>query len=338
MGQERRRGGASGGYGRDNYHANGHRSAWDRESERYNEEWPSNGRDGHYGRDVPAEASKYDDYDPKRGNGRRGVGAEENGNGGRSGRSHAQDSHSQDTDGTIPEALVASLEKKITSAHAEMTQELNAITGKENEKFDLIFGILIELQRRQAQLEESVRSIKAQLPGGGGMMPQQGQQGNQTNGQMFMPNQMNMGQQYGNMGDGSQAYFGNQNVVLVAQPMGMAPPQGAIPVGQSMQQMPYAMPQMMQGPMQPQMAMQFVGQDQSGGNYQWAGADNSQESSNATGTGTQDQTGTMEPTETTPKVPEDGTSAPEESALVAADSAKAAGDEDAKAEVRIEKE
>lgn len=43
--------------------------------------------------------------------------------------------------------MIASLEKKIQSAQADMNQALQAITSKENEKFDLIFSILIELQR-----------------------------------------------------------------------------------------------------------------------------------------------------------------------------------------------
>merc|ERR1719262_983442 len=129
---------------------------------------------------------------------------------------------------------------------------------------------------------------------GSQMNGQMGNQGaSQTNGQMFMPNQMNMGQQYGNMvaPDGSQAFFTNMpaNVVLVAAPagtQGMPPqgmqqlPQGMQQMGQGMQQMSYAMPQMISGPMQPQMAMQFVSQEQSGSNFQWGGADESQARTN----------------------------------------------------------
>merc|ERR1719510_671715 len=44
-----------------------------------------------------------------------------------------------------------------------MTRLLEEATKKENEKFDLIFSILVGLQKRQAQLEDSVQSAKAQL-------------------------------------------------------------------------------------------------------------------------------------------------------------------------------
>jgi len=45
----------------------------------------------------------------------------------------------------------------------ELSTSLQEATSKDNEKFDLIFSVLIELQRRQAQLEESMRSLKTQL-------------------------------------------------------------------------------------------------------------------------------------------------------------------------------
>merc|ERR1719498_2113518 len=105
-----------------------------------------------------------------------------------------------------------------------------------------------------------------------------GQASGQANGQMFMPNQMNMNQQYGNMvaADGAQAFFTNMpaNVVLVASPTGMQQ------MGQ-VQQMPYSMPQMMPGPMQPQIGMQFVSQDQANANFQWGGVDDLQQASGA---------------------------------------------------------
>jgi len=381
MGVDRgRRGGGSAGqngYGREQQ-PNGHRSGWGRETDsRYNEEWPvGNGYD------------KYDQHE--RGNGgRRGGGADENGHsggGGRGGGGHSQaghNGHAPDSE-VLPQALIESIEKKISSTHSDMTQELHAITRKENEKFDLIFGILIELQRRQAQLEESVQSLRTQLPGGGMMQPQQqslgqsqpaqasagqnfvpqgnqmsnqmgnqmsNQMGNQMNGQMVMPNQMNMGQQYGNMmaSDGSQAYFsGGQNVVLVAQPVGMAPPQGGVQVGQGMQgmqQMPYAMPQMMSGPMQPQMAVQYVGQDQP--NFQqWAGSENAQQepeipdglSTHRRSQSAGGQMGGTPPLPDTPEAPEDGFAAPEEVVPVVEGDEKAALDEGDKAEIRIEEE
>lgn len=262
--------------------------------------------------------------------------------GGTNGASSGSDAASQ--------ALIAGLEKRIDGVSDEMQKALRSVTGKENEKFDLIFSILIELQRRQGQLEESVRSLRAQLQGSGGgplpplangvagaassstggggsssrpAGPQQGQFGSnsgtfvpmngQVNGQMgqqmgaqgemegsswgsgaaqsggggvnspmaasqgsnvqmsSMNGQMNsfhmpMGQQYCNMvaSDGSQFYPANMpGVVLVASPAGM-------------QQMPYAMPQMMSatGHGMPGMPMQFV-QDQGGdASYQpWSGGD-----------------------------------------------------------------
>jgi len=277
----------------------------------------------------------------------------------------------------LPQDLIASLEKKIASAHTDMSQALQDITGKENQKFDLIFGILIELQRRQAQLEESVRQLSSQLPVPVGMGPpqQQGQSqpmqgqpqivngqqqpspqnqfggGNQMNsqmgnqsgsqgqtGQMFMANQMNMGQQYGNMvaADGSQAFFTNMpaNVVLVASPTGMQQmPQGM----QQMQPMSYAMPQMMSGPMQPQMAMQFVSQDQSGGNMQWAFGDESKQASGtslqAIPNGADASQAKQEPNE---QASTDGP-APEEQ-HPSPDASKAPPADGKKAELRIEEE
>merc|ERR1719343_1585996 len=60
----------------------------------------------------------------------------------------------------------------------EMSQAIHEVTTKDNEKFDLIFSILTELQRRQAELEESVRGLKAHFANGGasgtaGSTPQQ---------------------------------------------------------------------------------------------------------------------------------------------------------------------
>jgi len=327
----------------------------------------------------------YDDYEQEksRTNGRRGN--EENIHvssgrvaGGKQSQLHANDQHNGGD--MWPQAMIESLEKKIAAAHSDMSQALNNVTGKENEKFDLIFGILIELQRRQATLEESVRSLKSQLapvggmaqpmqqvpqgqtqPGqaqgqtatGGNMMPNggvqnfmpqgnqngnQGQMNNQSNGQMFMPNQMNMGQQYGNMvqADGSQAFFGNMpaNVVLVAAPTNMQPVNGGMQqMGQGMQQMPYTMPQMMQGPMQPQMMM-MQPQDQSGGNFQWNGADQSQQVSQEpakdTGAVAQQSAEEAAPTESSNSV--------EEQAPPAPDSQKAAGGEERQAYVPPEEE
>jgi len=288
MGMDRgsRTGRSGGGGGQNGYQRGyGNRSGYERDSDNSYAEHGSSG--GGYD-----QGGKYDQggsYSEAR-NGSRAQRGEEHAAAGE-GRHNGQAANDQ----MLPAALIASLEEKIVAAHSDMSQALQEITGKENEKFDLIFGILIELQRRQATLEESMRVLKSQLPppvGGqqGQPAPQihNGQQaggsrgpqnfmpqmnGQQTNGQMFMPNQVNMGQQYGNMvaADGSQAFMvpANMqqmpgNVVMIAAPQQMQ---------QGMQQMSYAMPQMMSGPMQPQMAMQFVSQEQSGSNFQqpWNG-------------------------------------------------------------------
>jgi len=57
--------------------------------------------------------------------------------------------------------MIADLEKQLSGIQQDFVQALQRIGGKENEKFDLIFAILSELQNRQAQLEESVRAMKA---------------------------------------------------------------------------------------------------------------------------------------------------------------------------------
>jgi hypothetical protein len=310
MGMDRgsRAGGSGGqnGYRRDT--ANGYRSGYGRESDGY----ADRGRDDRW-ENTDTSSSKYDKYESggkyeqgshhERGSHGSRRGADESSSGGRNNSGGGQNQPSIKGE-MMPQAMIAALEKQISGAHACMTQALNEITGKENEKFDLIFGILIELQNRQAQLEESVQSLKSQLPppqggmvqqqiGGQQSQPAQGQpqqmnsqqyggnsgspqnfnqmgnqMGNQTNGQMFMP----MNQQYGNMvsADGSQAFCmpmqNMQSVVVVQAPQGMQ----QMPQGMQMQ---YAMPQMMQ----PQMAMQYVNQDQSSNNFQWTGPTDAQQ-------------------------------------------------------------
>jgi len=190
--------------------------------------------------------------------------------------------------GATPQTVVSELEKRLSGVQQDFTQQLHKISEKENEKFDLIFAILSELQSRQAQLEESVRTLKAQYGGGqmvganqmGGNSAapalmnhqhqnqtqpqfnnssnnhQYGQMGGQMNGQMNanMGNHQTMQQFSGVMQpDGTQAMFTAVPQVVVVQ----SPTAG----------MQYAMPQMMSptGTMQPmpaQMAMQFIGQSQ----------------------------------------------------------------------------
>lgn len=184
------------------------------------------------------------------------------------------------------ELTATSLEKKITNMQEEMTQALQENTVKENEKFDLIFSILIELQRRQGQLEESVKSLKVQLDGGSGSTAntngnsgnalqqsgspqgqpqhaaQQGQMGQQMG---FMGGQMPMGQQFANMvaTDGSGGFF---TPVVVAVP-----------------NTSFGMPMMQATQMQPmQQMVQFVAPGQ-GDEYQWGmtGAGNNGTGGNA---------------------------------------------------------
>jgi hypothetical protein len=85
----------------------------------------------------------------------------------------ANNNHSSDTTpatgGAIsgsPQVAISDLEKRVSGVQQELSTALHKMSEKENEKFDLIFAILSELQSRQAQLEESVRSLKAQYGGG----------------------------------------------------------------------------------------------------------------------------------------------------------------------------
>jgi hypothetical protein len=152
---------------------------------------------------------------------------------------------------------ITSLEKTIASVQSDMNSALQEATAKENEKFDLIFSILIELQRRQAQLEESVKSLKAQYGGTSTATP--GQQGSQSLQQVSQMSpqmqqlQMHMNQQYAGQqqvvinADGSQTYY---------TPVVMAVPA----TGQNMSQ--YGMPNMMMSPtgQMQGMQMQYVSQ------------------------------------------------------------------------------
>mmetsp|Transcript_80714 Transcript_80714/g.187383 ORF Transcript_80714/g.187383 Transcript_80714/m.187383 type:complete len:298 (+) Transcript_80714:50-943(+) len=209
-------------------------------------------------------------------------------NNGSSYRNMNREGYSNSSDGSqTPQAAIASLDKRISTVQHDLNQALQDVTSKENEKFDLIFSILVELQKRQAQLEESVRTVKAQLSSASGASmeqqpeavssPQQGQQQGQQRGQQHTPQQAQ--QVAGQMGPPMGGYMAGQmpmNQQYVASdgsPTYWAPVVVAMP--QNGAQMPYAVPQMMPAsPMQPmpqQMTMQFVGQGQAGEEYQWAG-------------------------------------------------------------------
>jgi len=228
-----------------------------------------------------------DDYD------RNGPERQRNNGGGNFCNGHDTYGSKSDSGGNqqrgVQQGLIADLESKLSAAHQEMSQALQEATSKENEKFDLIFSILVELQKRQAQLEESVRSVKAQLGAGADQEPQQGHQGSrqgqqygqqqlqqapqqsrQANGQQlgqpmgggYVGGQVPMSQQYGAVAaDGSQAYFAP--VVVAAMPQGGP----TMPYVQQMMSPPGPMQQMPQ-----HMPMQFVSQGRPCDDYQWGNA------------------------------------------------------------------
>jgi len=198
--------------------------------------------------------------------------------------------------GGAPRGDLADLEKRLSGVQHDFNQALQKSGEKENEKFDLIFSILVELQGRQAQLEESVRLLTARLGGAGGQLPggaagpagapqpPPGQQpphgqfagagsGHQGFGQMNgqMGGQMNS-QMAGHM-NGQQAMQQFSGVMQpdASQAMFTAEPQQIVVVAS-----PQYMPQMMSptGAMQP-MQMQYMGQ----------GADMGGFVGNSTGTG-----------------------------------------------------
>jgi len=190
---------------------------------------------------------------------------------------HPMKENSNDVNG-----MISGLEKKVAGVTQDFTQAIHKISEKENEKFDLIFAILSELQTRQAHLEESVRSLKSQFGGSQPqqmmqqpqqmMQQQQQMQQQQMNGQMCAQMNGNMGgnqqpmQQTFMQPDGSQMMM--QQVMQPQQMMIMSPPnnggmqciavpQMMTPQGAIVQQMPQ------------QMAMQFIAhngqQDMNGG-------------------------------------------------------------------------
>lgn len=122
--------------------------------------------------------------------------------------------------------MVAGLEKRMSGVQQDFQSAIHKISEKENEKFDLIFAILSELQQRQAHLEESVRTLKAQYGGNGYMVP---------NGNVNAPNPMSQPQLQ------QQPQFGSCGPQYA-----WAVPQMMTPTGAIVQQMPAPM------------AMQFI--------------------------------------------------------------------------------
>jgi len=183
-------------------------------------------------------------------------------------------------------STIVDLENRLDNVKHDFTQQLEKIGGKETEKFDLIFAILTELQSRQAQLEESVRSLKKELCSpqqagvnatGSNMPPQlQGQfNAHMGNSGQFSPSGGGSQQGFVQAGGQMSPSMGNQQPMqqmqCVMQPDGsqamfMAQPQMMVvssPTNAGMQFVPQMMSptgQMQQ--MSPQMAVQFVGQSQ----------------------------------------------------------------------------
>jgi len=62
-------------------------------------------------------------------------------------------------------AALLELEEKLSGMQKDFAQQLQGISEKETEKFDLIFAILTDLQSGQAQLEENIRDIKKHVAG-----------------------------------------------------------------------------------------------------------------------------------------------------------------------------
>jgi len=157
---------------------------------------------------------------------------------------------------TQPPALLE-LEKKLSGMQKDFAQQLQGISDKETEKFDLIFAILTDLQSGQAQLEESIREIKKHAANAQNLPLNQGQFNNGGNFQCY-------GQMEGVMGSQMSPDMGSQQPVqqIVVQPDGTQAMLVAMPQVMVMQPPNGNMmvPQMQ--PMQPmqQMAVQFVGQ------------------------------------------------------------------------------
>jgi len=229
------------------------------------------------------------------------------------------------TDETASPPTLAGLEKRILALNADMQQALQDATSKENEKFDLISSILIELQTRQSKLEEYVKQLKDQLAMNAGacspqhMMaasiqssPASSQAGNQMpGGSMTSPTAAcspmggqvgmmspQMGMVSGQMGMNQQ--FGNGHGMMMIDSSGncMTPVLMAMPQGNS--QMQYVTQMMPNGggmTAMPQQMVQFVFNGQGGeagshGDIQWnmqqmMGGDGSSTNNGSTATGGQ---------------------------------------------------
>lgn len=65
-----------------------------------------------------------------------------------------------------PHSALADLERKMNDVKEEFNKALMLLSEKENQKFDLIFAILTELQSKQPQLEQTLQSLSQQISAG----------------------------------------------------------------------------------------------------------------------------------------------------------------------------
>jgi len=157
-------------------------------------------------------------------------------------------------------AALLELEKKLSGMQKDFAQQLQGISEKETEKFDLIFAILTDLQSGQAQLEESIRDIKKHVTGVQNMPLNQGQFNGNSSGTSFQ-----YGQMEGVMGPQMSPEMGGQQIVVQpdgSQAVFMPMPQVMVmqsPTGGMMQSPTGGMMMQPMQPMQQQM-VQFVGQ------------------------------------------------------------------------------
>mmetsp|Transcript_43871 Transcript_43871/g.114079 ORF Transcript_43871/g.114079 Transcript_43871/m.114079 type:complete len:257 (-) Transcript_43871:83-853(-) len=153
-------------------------------------------------------------------------------------------------------AALQEFEKKLTNVQKDFAKQLQSMSEKDTEKFDLIFAILTDLQSGQEQIEESIRDIRKAV-GGAQNMGNNGQfQYLQMEGVLGPPLGPGMGgqqpqpmQQIVIQPNGGQAMMMPQMVMVVQSPTGgmmipqmqpMQPMQqqvmlvGQSPVGQEM--------------------------------------------------------------------------------------------------------
>jgi hypothetical protein len=211
----------------------------------------SNGWSGSYRRDYqPPAPDSWSSYDAPRDEKRASTEAQQQhrdigAKGSAKGAAAEPPARSKSSDEEM-EAMMSMVEKRIDAVQKEFKQALHQKSQKENDKFDIIFNILSELQARHAQLEESVSSLAA----GCGQNQMMGIGMGMGHDQMVQQHQFGaancMSQHYGQMPE----MIGN--ISLQQQPMPMRPYGGEM-----MMQQVLVMPSANGGAtMAPQIAMQ----------------------------------------------------------------------------------